>query len=417
MGRTLTTLEPRSKKTRRNLVSGVLLVISLVLAACSSSAKSEAGAGAGSSDSGSAIKVMIIAPFTLAAAPQKASYDALRIQADLQNAKGGINGRKVDVIGCDDQSDPNVAAKCAQQAVSSHVVAILGMFSLVSSAIWPIITPAGIPAIGLTQYGAADMTAPNAWPLSAPSPISEAASTGYLAKNDGCPTVADVQANAGSDSDVPVALNKKVLAAAGAKYEGPFLLSVTNGLANIPANAKSVTSRAECANVSLGQNGIPLMKAILQINPQFKFATPQLGLPGTWAQQMGAQASSITTLGGLAPDTSSAPGIQDYLKYMKSRAKADTLNEFSKTAWASWYAFAQLVATLHGAITAQTLTTALDSATSVSTDGITAPVDFTKPTPTQGMTRIFGMQQIVVKGQNGEQLQSGTIDASTLLPS
>ncbi len=54
---------------------------------------------------------MVIAPFTLAVAPAKANYDAVRIQADLQNAKGGINGHKVVVIGCDDQSDPNVGAK------------------------------------------------------------------------------------------------------------------------------------------------------------------------------------------------------------------------------------------------------------------------------------------------------------------
>jgi ABC-type branched-subunit amino acid transport system substrate-binding protein len=399
---------------RRRCALALSAALLLLLAACSSAATGTTTTG---TTSGSDIKVMVIAPFTLAVAPAQANYDAVRIQAQLQNAKGGINGHKIDVIGCDDQSNPNVGAQCAQQAVREHVAALLGVFTLVGTSIWPIINAAGIPSIGLVQYGPLDMTSPNAWPVTAAAPVANASSFGYLAKVKGCQAIADVQADAGSNSDVPVALDKEAAAAAGVKYAGPFLLPATQGLANAPAIARSIASQANCANVADGQNGIILMKAILQQNPNFHFATNQLSLPTDWAAQLGPQGSALNGLGGLAPDTSKAPGIVAYLTQMKAKAPGDTLNEFSKLAWASWYAFAQVASTIKGPITAQSVTAALGKASSVSTEGMTAPVDFTKRTQINAITRIFTTELFVLGAHDASVVQVGLIDARTYLPS
>jgi ABC-type branched-subunit amino acid transport system substrate-binding protein len=407
----------RRQRRDRYAFPALLSVALLLLAACSSSSKNTAGNG----PSGAArpatddIKVMVIAPFTLAVAPSKANYDAVRIQADDQNAKGGINGHKIVVIGCDDQGDPNVGAKCAQQAVSDHVVAILGEFSFVTSVIWPVIAPAGIPSIGLIQYGPDTMTARAAWPITPPVVAAEGSATGYLAKQKGCKRIADAQADAGANSKVPVALNKKAAANAGATYVGPFLLPATGSLANAPAIAKSIVDKADCANIADGQNGITLMKAILQIDPNFHFATNALSLPGDWPTQMGSGASAVTAIGGLAPDTSSAPGIQAYLSGMKAKASGDPLSDISKQAWASFYAFEQVASTITGDITASTVTAALGHAANVTTEGMTGPSNYTQPTPLAGITRIFGSQLFVMGAQNGKVAQIGTIDAKDYL--
>lgn len=399
---------------RRRYLLALPAALTVLLAACSSSTAGTAS----SSASGGDIKVMVIAPFTLAVAPAQANYDAVRIQAEMQNAKGGINGHKIDVIGCDDQSNPNVGAQCAEKAVREHVAALLGVFTLVGASIWPIIDAAGIPEIGLVQYGARDMTSPNAWPLTAPAPVANGTAMGYLAKVKGCTAVADVQADAGANSDVPVALDKEAMATAGAKYVGPRLLVATQGLANAPAIARSIASQADCANVADGQNGIILMKAILQQNPNFKFATNQLSLPTDWAAQLGPQGSALNGIGGLAPDTSKAPGIVTYLTQMKAKATGDTLNEFSKLAWASWYAFAQVASTIKGPITAKSVTDALSKTSSIDTQGMTTPVDFTKPTQINAITRIFTTKLFVLGAGNGNVVQAGDlIDARTYLHS
>jgi ABC-type branched-subunit amino acid transport system substrate-binding protein len=416
-------MDPRARHHRYAIA--VLCVSMLLVAACSSSKNNNAAnnpsgsSGASGSTAASAgdVKVMVIAGFTLAVAPAKANYDAIRIQAGLQNAKGGINGHKIDVIGCDDQSDPNVGTKCAQQAVSDHVVAVLGEFSQVSSVIWPILNAAGIPSIGLVQYAALDQTSPNAWPVTAPAVMGEASATGYLAKEKGCKRIADAQADSGANSKLPVSLNKQAAANTGAKYVGPFLLPVTGTLANAPAIAKSIVDKADCANVADGQNGIELMKAILQLNPNFHFATTEVALPGDWPKQMGSEASAVNALGGLAPDTSSAPGVQAYLSEMKAKASGDTLNDFSKQAWASFYAFAQVAGTITGDITAKSLTQALGQASAVTTQGITGTANYTQPTPLAGITRMFSTQQFVLGGQGGTVVQVGTVDAKDFLTS
>jgi ABC-type branched-subunit amino acid transport system substrate-binding protein len=405
---------------RRRYLPALAAILALALAACSSSSSTSSGTtsstsgGASSAASGGALNVMVIAPFTLAVQPSKANYDAVRIQAALQNAKGGINGHKINVIGCDDQSDPNVGAQCAKQAVQDHVVALLGVFSLVSASIWPIVNAAGIPEIGLVQYGAGDMISPNAWPLTAPAPVFNGSAMGYLATVKGCKRIADVQANTGADTAVPLALDKEATANTGATYVGPFLLPVTQGLADAPAIARSIVSKADCANVSDGQNGVILMKAILQEDPNFKLAANELAVPGDWPTQLGSQGSAVNTIGGLAPDTSKAPGIVSYLTNMKAQAPGDPLSDFSKLAWASWYAFAQVASGIKGPITAQSVTAALGKSTSINTEGITAPVDFTKPATINAITRIFTTQVFVLGADNGTVVQSGgLIDAGT----
>jgi ABC-type branched-subunit amino acid transport system substrate-binding protein len=406
----------RAVFTRSPVWLALVTVFALVVSACSSSGSSGSDAAVGAGSAGD-IKVMVIAPFTLPVAPSKANYDAVRLQAEAQNAKGGINGHKIVVIGCDDQSDPNVATKCAQQAAREHVAALLGVFTLVAPSIWPIIDKAGIPSIGLVQYALQDMVSPNAWPLVPPAPYANSSSGAYLVKEKGCKNVADVQADAGANSKVPLALDKEAITAAGGNYVGPFLLTVTNGLANVPAVARSIVDKADCATVALGQNGITLIKAILQQNPNFKVATNNLSLPGDWVQQLGSQASAVNGLGGVAPDTSTAPGIADYFKTMKAQASGDTLSDFSKLAWASWYAFAQVASSIKGDITAKSMTDALSHTTSIDTHGITGSPDFTKPHPVKQLTRVFSTQLYILGAQDGKAVQVGEpIPGNTLVP-
>ena len=406
-------MEKRQRRYR--YMAPALALPLLLLAACGSSSNKTTGTPSGGSSSaatsGADIKVMVIAPFTLAVAPAKANLDAVKIQADDINAKGGINGHKVVVIGCDDNTDPNVAAKCAQQAVSEKVVAVLGQFSLVGASIFPVIEAAGIPEIGLIQYGSNEQISPSAWPIAPAVVLAEGSATGYLAKDKNCKKIADVQADAGENSKVPVALNKAAVAKFGATYVGPFLLSPTGSLANAPAIAKSITDKADCANIADGQNGIVLMKAILQINPNFKFATNSQSVPGDWPTQLGAGAASLNLLGGLAPNSSTEPGIQAYLSEMKDKAGSDVLSDISKQAWASFYAFTQVAKTIKGDITAKSVTDALGQASAVTTQGITGTTDFTKATPLGGTTRTFNTQLYVLGAKDGTVVQIGTADA------
>jgi branched-chain amino acid transport system substrate-binding protein len=91
-------------------------------AACSGSKDSGAGAG------GDVIKVGVYGPFTGGSSPMGASMrDGARLAADEINAKGGVLGKKIELVERDDQATPERGAQVMQDLVSNEkVVAVLG---------------------------------------------------------------------------------------------------------------------------------------------------------------------------------------------------------------------------------------------------------------------------------------------------
>lgn len=95
-----------------------------------SSAPSTAGAPAGGGDSTgvstSTIKIGIHAPVTGAAAfPQESFKRGVGVYADYINSRGGINGRKLEVVFRDDRFDPNAARSACKDLVEQEKVFLL----------------------------------------------------------------------------------------------------------------------------------------------------------------------------------------------------------------------------------------------------------------------------------------------------
>src|ERR1700751_4336134 len=83
------------------------------------------------------------------------SLIATQLAIDEVNAKGGVNGRPIELVLFDDASDPDVARANAQAIADSPCIAVLGHFlSSTSLAAAPAYKDARIPA--LTGSAAAD---------------------------------------------------------------------------------------------------------------------------------------------------------------------------------------------------------------------------------------------------------------------
>ena len=101
--------------------------------------------------SGEPIKLMTIGPvdapgFSLPSIPVGAEIAIKEI-----NDAGGINGRQLELVTCNDKNDPNVAAQCAKQATDENVVAVVGGLSIFEANVLPGLQKAGIPWVGLTS--------------------------------------------------------------------------------------------------------------------------------------------------------------------------------------------------------------------------------------------------------------------------
>ncbi|MDN3023324.1 ABC transporter substrate-binding protein [Streptomyces sp. S.PB5] len=104
------------------------------------------GATGGSGDD--PIKVMTWAPMGTEATNKPGMPAFAQAYARWINSRGGINGRKLTVLICNDHNDTVSAAKCAQRAADEKVAAVVGSYSQHGDTFFPTLESADIPYIG-----------------------------------------------------------------------------------------------------------------------------------------------------------------------------------------------------------------------------------------------------------------------------
>ncbi|MFE0514210.1 ABC transporter substrate-binding protein [Streptomyces sp. NPDC058964] len=141
------------------------------------------GATGGSGDD--PIKVMTWAPENTNATNKPGMPAMAAAYARWINAHGGINGRKLKVLYCNDHNDSVYAVKCAQRAVDENVVAVVGSYSQFGDSFLPRLESAGIPYIG--GYGVTndEFTSVTSYPVNGGQPALLAGLGKALAANCG----------------------------------------------------------------------------------------------------------------------------------------------------------------------------------------------------------------------------------------
>ena len=117
------------KTMRRGVVAAGLLVFApVVIAACSSSSKT--GSATTTANPARPIRIGLEGPMT---GSQKQTgigmLDGARMAAARLNARGGILGRRVEIVPIDDQADPLVADKAAKAAIASGLDGVVGPYN------------------------------------------------------------------------------------------------------------------------------------------------------------------------------------------------------------------------------------------------------------------------------------------------
>ena len=106
--------------------------------------------------------------------------EGAKLRFDQENAKGGVNGRKLTLNVYDDGTNPSTQVSEAQKAIADNVFGMIATTSTV--AMYPTLKSANIPVVGFSnpQYG----TDPNAFSITGATTGSNPAiaSTGILEK-------------------------------------------------------------------------------------------------------------------------------------------------------------------------------------------------------------------------------------------
>jgi branched-chain amino acid transport system substrate-binding protein len=115
----------------------------------------------GAMAAGGTIKIGVQAPITGKYANEGQGIDqSVRLLAEQYNAKGGVLGKKIEVVTCDDEGTAMKAAICAKDLVNKGVLAVIGSYtSTCAEAAEPTYYRAGVlqtsdgTADSLTQHG------------------------------------------------------------------------------------------------------------------------------------------------------------------------------------------------------------------------------------------------------------------------
>ncbi|MER7740522.1 ABC transporter substrate-binding protein [Streptomyces sp. NPDC096538] len=126
------------------------------------------------------------------------------------NARGGINGRRLEVLTCDEGDDPLAAARCARRAVAENAVAVVGSYSRHGDAFLPTLETAGIPYIGGYGITHDEFTSPLSYPVNGGQPALLAGLGRTLA--DVCGPVALVRPDTIAGDQLPPLLDSGLTA-------------------------------------------------------------------------------------------------------------------------------------------------------------------------------------------------------------
>ncbi|WP_200307207.1 ABC transporter substrate-binding protein [Streptomyces adelaidensis] len=110
------------------------------------------GATGGSGDG--PVTVMTWAPEKTAATNKPGMPAMAKAYARWVNANGGINGRELKILTCNDKNETVAAAKCARRAAAEDAIAVVGSYSQHGRSYLAPLESAGIPYIG--GYGVTD---------------------------------------------------------------------------------------------------------------------------------------------------------------------------------------------------------------------------------------------------------------------
>lgn len=334
--------------------------------------------------------------------------------ADLVNTQGGVNGRPLRVVGCDELGTADGAIRCAQQAVAQKVLAVVGSYSTHASAYLPVLKAAGIPYLGGAPLSEADLTDPTSFPITG-GPSLMVAGAARLASTQGCHRVALVH------QDVVQAPTLERYARAGLAAGGADMAAVTDlpsGPVSVDDEVTRATTGSDCIVLATGEEGTQRFLA----SYQQRGATQRLYLLGS-GQPMGvaAQYPDIAprtfVVDALAPAANGAwDRFRDAVARSPRPAEIDATGTLQRQTWAAFEVFLQVARQLTR-FDAAAMTASLRESSAVDTGGLVPALDFTAPSRLPGLVRLFNPTVTYQRFDDGRytELHPGFDDLSTLL--
>ena len=408
-------------RCQRLRIAALLIAPALLFAACGdddseSAATTGAGttggaattAGAGTTAAaatGEPVNVMVMGSFT---GPFDTSFafDTAEAAAQAINDAGGVQGRPLTILTCDDKFDPNATLDCARQAADADAVAIISGLVLAGDYL-DFAAQEGIPVIPAVGFQSAEFQNDISFPITAGGAgLATAAIAEVLAQ--GVTVISLVY-----DESSGVAKPAAEAAAAGLAEQGINVANVIPMPLDI-ADASSILAAAEAGGaegVALlvqGSQAAKFITAADQAGSTLIIGSYDLSLEPATIETLGPAADGVLMASSFRPLTdTSNPGVEQFFDEMAAYDPTITLDDWSiPGVGLGTYAATHLVgeaAAAAATVDAAGVLAALAELTDFDI-GIMAPIDFSAPNTTfiPTFTRVFNTSYFFSEIQDTE---------------
>jgi ABC-type branched-subunit amino acid transport system substrate-binding protein len=332
------------------------------------------GSAGGSRDP---VTVMTWAPEGTGATNMPGMPAVAEVFAKDVNAHGGINGRELKVITCNERNSREQAADCARQAVAAKAVAVVGSYSQYGSEFMPVLESAGIPYIGGYGVTTEEFTSALSYPVNGGTPTLLAGDGRELAGH-GCERVALVRPDTAAGDLLPLYLDS------GLRSQGlPKAIDI-----RAPEDATDYTPQARraigadlpgnCVVAALGDRTATFLDSYDRLGARNTRLSSVLGsIRQSLVDSTGGYSSpleGVYATGWYPPqnDPRWEPMRQAVRTHAFSDHRIDTTDPGDQTTWIACTVLKEVAGTVApGRLDAGTLRRALDRDRGVSTGGLT----------------------------------------------
>ena len=365
---------------------------------------------------GEPIKLMTVTTLNAAGPTYQNIANTAKAYETYVNARGGIGGRPIEVIVCDEQFDPAVAATCARQAVEENVVAVVGSFTFFAESIVPVIEKSSISWFGpCCPITPSELTSKYSFPIGN-QPMYAVGAIKHAIEVDKCEKLNAVIIDGGQVFIPPM---ENAMKAYGKKFGEIVIIS---GLAHDYS-----------AEVAKATAGVDCVATVISETPYITWNTAWTQ-SGTTARQYGPQGNlnEVSAKGnedstdgdiiaGMYPDISTDAWSEFRLALDEAgldTSEVDYNSLGGMGTWAAYVGFKMIAETISGEITATSFFEAASNTSSLDLGGMVPILDFTKEWTDglAGYNRLFNRNVIYSVLEKGKvkPLTTDFVDVSDL---
>lgn len=367
------------RRVRRALATAVAtLAASALFAACGVLPGSAGG-------SPGPVVVMTWAPMDTKATNMPGMLAMAQVVEEYVNGQGGLNGRKLKVLTCNERNDAIAVTKCAQQADDAGAVAVIGSYSEAGSAFTSALEASGIPYLGGYGITQEEFQSLMSYPINGGLPALLAGSGRQLA--DLCTKVTLVRPDTATGDQFPIYLDTGLeVGGLDPSRDLPTPDDATDYTA-AAADAVGDDESSSCVSAVLGEHTSTFFDSLRRTGdsqPKVRLSSVVGSVQQSTVDSTGGRLSPLegTYLTDWYPPASDPKWDEmksAVEKYAFGDNRIDVADPGAQTTWIAYQVFAEVVRAMDPdtAPTKENVQRALDHTTHLSTGGLTPDLGWT----------------------------------------